>query len=90
MKPIEPTTGRPTPGPSMESTLVAEVEHCAKRLALAEQMLKEWRLSHSADTKPTSVYETRGFVVMTDDDDDDLPGGTWHTHHFNAPQEPIR
>jgi hypothetical protein len=63
MKHDDPSKGRGDgPGPSMESALVADVEHCARRLALAEQLLKEWRLSHGNDTKPASVYTQRGIT----------------------------
>lgn len=71
----DPARGRPTPGPSLESTLLLEVEHAQRRLDAALEDLRNYRLSNPARPAP-SVYETRALLVFggDDDDDDDPPG----------------
>ena len=54
---VEPTNGRSPHGPTLESTLRAEVSHCTERLAAAQRDLRNYLLSHGADAKPLQAAE---------------------------------
>jgi hypothetical protein len=73
-RPADPARGRPEPGPSLESTLVLEVEHAQRRLDSALEDLRNYRLSNPTPPAP-SVYERRALLVFGRDDDDDDPPG---------------
>ncbi len=62
MKTPDPSKGRPTPGVPMADSLRADVAHAQRRLDLAQQLLREWLLSHPEEATKPSVYETRGIT----------------------------
>lgn len=48
----DPSRGRAEGGPSLLSTLRAEVQHAEARLATAQDQLRRWLLSHGSDETP--------------------------------------
>lgn len=66
----DPSKGRPTPGPTIESVLLREVDRCQARLDAALEDLRRYRLSNPAPAT-ASVYETRGLAEHR------LDGSSW-------------
>jgi hypothetical protein len=67
----DPARNQPTPGVPMADSLRADVAHAQRRLDLAQQLLREWLLSHPEDERPASVYTTRGLTEHR------LDGSSW-------------